>query len=280
MQRNAYESHRDMMQQSVAWRTQHGMCLGHFHSSVELLYMVSGSMTVILDGAEVQVHAGECLFCSSYMIHSYQEEGEHESIVAIIPLTAVPMISKTLASGVFVSPILRDEDGSIHTLLQLMVEASENANQVMLKGVSYTLLGMAMERIGLKTAKGNAQTEMIRDILKYIHEHIDQPLNIRDVAGAFGYSESRFSHLFQERLKRTMHDYVRQLRCQQAAQLLRESEMPVSEIALSKGFESLQTFYRSFRHCYGMTPAGYRKAHAGLDGGAEDTLYAMKQHAE
>ena len=89
MQKNAYESHRDMMQQSVAWRTQHGMCLGHFHSSVELLYMVSGSMTVILDGAEVQVHAGECLFCSSYMIHSYQEEGEHESIVAIIPLTSI-----------------------------------------------------------------------------------------------------------------------------------------------------------------------------------------------
>ena len=45
---------------------------------------------------------------------------------------------------------------------------------------------------------------------------------------------------------------------QQAAQLLRETEMTVPEIALSKGFESLQTFYRSFKRCYGVTPAAFR----------------------
>ena len=95
-------------------------------------------------------------------------------------------------------------------------------------------------------------------VLKYIHEHIDQPLAVKDVAEAFGYSESRFSHLFQERLKRTLHDYIRQLRCQQAAQLLRETELTVPDIALSKGFESLLTFYRSFKRCYGVTPAAYR----------------------
>ena len=271
------------MPKSVAWTTQHGACLSHFHSSIELLYMIRGSMTVILDGVETRVHEGECLFCSSYVIHSYQEEGEHESVVAIIPLTAVPMIGKSLASGVFESPILRDEDGSIRLLLEMMVQASENDNQTILKGVSYTLLGIAIERSRLRIAKGNAQSELIRDILKYIHEHIDQPLYIRDVAGAFGYSESRFSHLFQERLKRTMHDYVRQLRCQQAAQLLRESEIPVPEIAMAKGFESLQTFYRAFKHYYGMTPASYRRLHAepgSIADSSGQALYRMEQHAQ
>ena len=258
MPNNAYESHRDMMRQSAAWTTDNGACLSHFHSSIELLYMVEGSMTVILDGEEIQVGPGECCWCSSYLIHSYQGEGKRRCIVAIIPLTSVPMIAKTLGSHVFADPLMKDGDGRIRMLLEMMVEASRRDNQPMLKGLSYTLLGMAMEQCALLHSKNSAQNELVRDILKYIHEHIDQPLAVKDVAEAFGYSESRFSHLFQERLRRTLHDYIRQLRCQQAAQLLRETEMTVPEIALSKGFESLQTFYRSFKRCYGVTPAAYR----------------------
>ena len=258
MPNNAYESHRDMMRQSTAWTSDNGACLSHFHSSIELLYMVEGSMTVILDGEEIQVGPGECCWCSSYLIHSYQGEGKRQCIVAIIPLTSVPMIAKTLGSHVFADPLMKDGDGRIRALLEMMVEAAQRDNQPMLKGLSYTLLGMAMEHCPMLPSKSSAQNELVRDILKYIHEHIDQPLAVKDVAEAFGYSESRFSHLFQERLRRTLHDYIRQLRCQQAAQLLRETEMTVPEIALSKGFESLQTFYRSFKRCYGVTPAAYR----------------------
>ena len=94
MPNNAYESHRDTMRQSVAWKTDSGDCLSHFHSSIELLYMIEGSMTVILDGEEMLVRQGECLWCSSYLIHSYQGAGKRQCIVAIIPLTVVPMLSK------------------------------------------------------------------------------------------------------------------------------------------------------------------------------------------
>lgn len=281
MTQNAYESHRDMMRQSVAWTTEHGACLSHFHSSIELLYMLEGSMMVILDGAEMVVHQHECLLCSSYMIHSYQDNGDHKSIVAIIPLNTVPMISKALGSSMFDHAVLQDKDGRICTMLKLLLDATEHDNLPMLKGMSYALLGYLMERSPLRPAQGNAQSELIRDILQYIHEHIEQPLSVKDVADAFGYSESRFSHLFQERLKRTMHDYIRQLRCQQAAQLLRETELPVTDIAMSKGFESIQTFYRSFKRCYGVTPAVYRSMNTISSPYAESKmteLFHMEQH--
>lgn len=272
MPNNAYESHRDMMRQSAAWITDNGDCLSHFHSSIELLYMLEGSMTVILDGTEMQVQQGECLLCSSYLIHSYQGNGTRKCIVAIIPLTAVPMIAKMLGSHVFLQPVLKDKEGRIRVLLEMMVQAVRRDNQAMIKGLSYTLIGLAMEMSPLQPSRYNAQDELIRDIMKYIHEHIDQPLAVKDVAAAFGYSESRFSHLFQERLKRTLHDYIRQLRCQQAAQLLRETEMTVPEIALSKGFDSLQTFYRSFKRCYGVTPAAYRSMNAVPETYAEQSM--------
>lgn len=275
MTNNAYESHRDAMRQSTAWVTDKGECLSHFHSSIELLYMLEGSMTVILDGEEMQVHQGECLWCSSYLIHSYQSDQKRKCMVAIIPLTSVPMLSKTLGSHVFARTVVQDHDGRLRMLLEMMVEATKHENQAILKGLSYTLIGMAMEYGPMQPSGYSAQDELIRDIMKYIHEHIDQPLSVRDVAGAFGYSESRFSHLFQERLKRTLHDYIRQLRCQQAAQMLRETEISVPEIALSKGFESLQTFYRSFKRCYGVTPAAYRSMNAAPSAYAEQSMMEL-----
>lgn len=246
------------MSQSAAWRTADGNYLSHFHASVEMLYLEKGSMRVVLDGEEMVVHAGECFVVSPYMIHSYQGLEERQCLFAIIPMTVVPMLAKTLGAGNFSKPVFPDEDGHIRTLMSMMTEASENENQIMLKGLSYALLGAVIEHSPLIQGHGNTQSDLIRDVLRYIHEHIDQPLSVQAVAAAFGYSESRFAHLFNEKLKRTLHDYVRQLRCQQAAQLLRETDMPVPEIAISKGFTSLQTFYRAFRHCYGITPAAYR----------------------
>lgn len=254
-----YESHRDMMQMSVATESRHSVCLPHFHNCIEITYVLDGAMDVLLNDQELTVHKGEVLLCSAFDIHSYRDSRYHHTIVVIIPPAMVPSVSKTLLSRAFEKPIVTDEDGQMRTMMEMFVLAGKGENEILIKGLSYALLGLAIERAGVTRARAGEQTQLIRDVLQYLEEHIAEPLSVESVAKAFGYSKSRFSHLFNDRLKCTLPAYVRQLRCQHAARMLKETELSVLDIAMRTGFDCPQTFYRAFKQCYGVTPMVYKQ---------------------
>lgn len=254
-----YESHRDMMQLSAAWESKQNACLPHFHNSIEITYLLEGAMDALLDGQEITVNAGEILLCSSFTIHSYRDSRCQHALVAIIPLGMVPSLSKTLQSRSFAQSVVKDDGGRIRAIMEMLVGATRGDNPILVKGLSYALLGLAIDRAGMTQARSGEQTQLIRDVLQYLETHISEPLSVQSVAKAFGYSKSRFSHLFNDRLKCTLPAYVRQLRCQQAARLLKETELSVLDIALRTGFDCPQTFYRAFRQCYGVTPMAYKR---------------------
>lgn len=254
-----YESHRDMMQLSVATEHNHNVCLAHFHNCIEITCILDGAMDVLLNDQELTVHEGEILLCSPFDIHSYRDSRYHHTIVVIIPPAMVPSLSKTLLSRAFEKPVITDEDGQMHTLMRMLVPASRSGNSILVKGLSYALLGLAIERAGVTQSRAGEQTLLIREVLQYLEEHIAEPLSVESVAKAFGYSKSRFSHLFNDRLKCTLPAYVRQLRCQHAARLLKETDLSVLDIAMRTGFDCPQTFYRAFKQCYGVTPMAYKR---------------------
>lgn len=254
-----YESHRDMMQLSHAKESDHSVCLPHFHNCIEIAYILDGAMDVLLNDQDLTVEQGEVLLCSPFDIHSYRDSRYHHTIVAIIPPAMVPSLSKTLLSRAFAKPIVRDEDGQMLALMRMLVPAAHGENEILIKGLSYALLGLAIERAGVTHSRAGEQTQLIREVLQYLDEHIAEELSVESVAKAFGYSKSRFSHLFNDRLKCTLPAYVRQLRCQHAARLLKETDLSVLDIALRTGFDCPQTFYRAFKQCYGVTPMAYKK---------------------
>jgi AraC family cel operon transcriptional repressor len=68
---------------------------------------------------------------------------------------------------------------------------------------------------------------------------------------------------FQKYLRRTPTDFINELRLNQAARLLADSQKQILEIAEELRFESLSWFYNIFKKYYGLSPAAYRKLHAG-----------------
>jgi AraC-like DNA-binding protein len=59
----------------------------------------------------------------------------------------------------------------------------------------------------------------------------------------------------------TINEFVLAVKLNRAKELLKSSEMPISEIAKSCGWESESYFYRFFRGRTGKTPLQYRKSH-------------------
>lgn len=74
------------------------------------------------------------------------------------------------------------------------------------------------------------------DVLKYIHDHIDQPLSAAEVAARFGHSKWYFCRKFHPYTGRTFVDYVRHYCIQLAAiDILQGKKM--TDVALDYGYE-------------------------------------------
>lgn len=94
---------------------------------------------------------------------------------------------------------------------------------------------------------------------KFIHENLDQPLPLGEVARHAGLSESHFCRLFKDSAGLTLTDYVNRCRIDWAKRELLKPEERVSEIAFMVGYQSLSQFNRSFARIVGQSPTHYRR---------------------
>ena len=84
-------------------------------------------------------------------------------------------------------------------------------------------------------------------------------LDIEAIARSVHLSRAHFIRSFKATFGETPHRYLQRRRIERAMALLRETEMPVTEICLEVGFSSLGSFSATFREIIGCTPTAYRE---------------------
>ena len=94
----------------------------------------------------------------------------------------------------------------------------------------------------------------------YMLEHLEEDISLRDIARNAYVSEFHFSRIFKQLTSKSPYQYLLQARLDNAALLLRETKLPVTEVALDSGFKNFPHFIVSFRVRYGASPLQYRKS--------------------
>ena len=132
--------------------------------------------------------------------------------------------------------------------------------------VSVPLETVKGPRIAIAPPSAEAAEALIRlnRLLEVEHVYRRPSLTLKEFADLVGLPEYRMRKLINERLgyqnfNAFLHDY----RIREACEQLRDPEMrriPILTIALSTGYQSINTFNRGFREIVGMTPSAYRSA--------------------
>jgi transcriptional regulator GlxA family with amidase domain len=86
--------------------------------------------------------------------------------------------------------------------------------------------------------------------------HEDWP--IARLARVSGVSEAHFSRSFKDAFGLPPHRYLLTRRIERATALLRDTDLPITEIAFGTGWKSLGTFGRTFRDVTGESPGDFR----------------------
>jgi AraC family transcriptional regulator len=98
----------------------------------------------------------------------------------------------------------------------------------------------------------------LKQVLAFIEEDLSRELTLSEIAGVAGVSVSHFKAMFRQAVGVPIHQYIIQRRVQTAASLLRNGNLPISQIAQETGFTHQSHLAHHTRRLLGYSPKAIR----------------------
>ena len=108
-------------------------------------------------------------------------------------------------------------------------------------------------------ARGGLPPTALRRVREFVDSHLERKIDIGTLAATAELSIFHFARAFKQAEGVPPHTFVMQRRVARARELLSETFLPLSEIALQAGFSDQSHFARRFRQAVGVTPGQFRK---------------------
>ena len=107
-------------------------------------------------------------------------------------------------------------------------------------------------------AQGGLPGHKLKQVLSYIEENIAADLSLQEIANVAGLSVSHCKVLFRQSVGVPIHQYVIRRRIDRAAELLRQGDLAVSQIALETGFAHQSHLAVHMKRVLGLVPRELR----------------------
>lgn len=134
----------------------------------------------------------------------------------------------------------------------LYVESLTNALAV------HLLRGFSADQPCIARYGGRLSERQLLHVTDYINDYLGQDIKLTDLAGLLKMSKFQFSRRFKQSMGVTPHQYVLQQRLERAKHLLKETKLPVMDIAMVCGFSSHSHLGKLIRQHTGLSPKAYR----------------------
>lgn len=101
-------------------------------------------------------------------------------------------------------------------------------------------------------------SRLVRDVINYIQLHLEEELSLNILAEHFGKNASVLSNAFSKEMGQSLTRYIQQSRIAEAVKLFNSTELTVSEVALSVGYQDFSYFSKLFSKHVGCSPKEYK----------------------
>ena len=159
-------------------------------------------------------------------------------------------------------------DRKIREGLQKIYDVKGNTYEaaVAMTGALYSFLAVFMHYHESEVPERDARMMYVEKAENYIETNYSYPVTVEDVADYVGISRSHLFRSFQTYMNCSPKEFLSQYRIKQACRLLKETDLSVSAIAYSVGFENNLYFSKAFRKQKQISPTLYREKHRNYTG--------------
>ena len=247
-----------------------GRLTPHWHEHLELIYFTGGSCSVIVGGKAHEVGVGDVIVVNGTEVHSFTSGGSPLEYLCVL---IYPDFFRDLDfSGVMIENLIRGDSEVCRCIEDMYAEYERGgtAADMMQKSLGYRL----MSRL-VREHSAAPQTDRSRDlhraalsrldlVLEAVSERYGEHISTAELAELCYLSEAHFCRFFKAATGKTALEYINEYRAERASVLLLNTDLSLSEIAESVGFEDVNYFCRVFRRIKGVSPGKMRgmRAHS------------------
>lgn len=243
----------------------------HWHSSIELIRILSGKLKVTLDDKTIDCESGDMLLVNSEVIHGATPEN-----CIYRCLVFNPSFLKTGNDGcnLFLENLLSQEcflfekitDSQVYQIVCDMMQAMDEQKD----GYTFKVIGLSALLFGVMQEKGlfsrdyHTDRDMekihkLKRVLKYMRDNYASEISLDDMASVADLSTKYFCSFFKAMTGTTPVKYLLAYRIERSARRLISSDDSITQIAYECGFNDLSYFIKTFKQLKKITPKNYRK---------------------
>jgi len=252
----------------------------HWHRTVELFYMESGTLEYTTPNGKWVFPAGSGGFVNSNILHTSKIIPSGGETVQLLHLFEPELLSGGQASRIdtkYIRPltaaagiemIVLSPDDAVQAELLKKIRAVFDLDEddwgyeftlrQQLTEIWLALCELARPEMEQRSIARDSDEKM-KAMMRYIHAHYPDSISVDQLAKEAHISKRVCYRLFQENLHMSPVGYMTGYRLRKACQRLAETDEPITQIAYNCGLGSSSYFGKLFREQFGCTPAAYRK---------------------
>ncbi|MCR5145188.1 MAG: AraC family transcriptional regulator [Lachnospiraceae bacterium] len=251
----------------------------HFHDWLELAYMYSGEAHMTISDNPITLKEGECVLINYNTPHSCLACGSNDILINLL-------ISRRYLRANFFDKFSENSFLSKYLMDNLLDENTENGyiyfrssknrrlpifvNEFLCeyydKGINSadylssfaTLIFLELADIYKDDSSAAQNNNQIMGILRYIEGNYNT-CTLKSTAEFFHLNPNYLSGYIKKNTGKTFKELIQEQRLNLALKLLKNSDLPITEISQQVGYENVSFFYKLFQQTYGTSPAHYRE---------------------
>lgn len=261
-------------------------CFLHEHDFFEIAYVVQGSCTNYMPEQTLHMKTGDFCLMPLHTPHAISVFDDSTIVINIMLrahtfkqaffglLSQKDVISSFFSRALYTQntdSYLLFRTGSDQTISELVLkiyhEVTNNRNysdrmrNVLVTELFILLLRHHQQNLSVSNPVGHDMDHNIMFIMNYMMNNYNT-LSLKSLSSFFGYSERQMTRILKDYTGKSFTIIIQDIRIQQACELLRNTEIPVGEVAETIGYSNLSHFYSIFKKVHGVTPAQYRTMNA------------------
>ena len=236
----------------------------HIHQFCEIVYVMEGLLHIQVDGKEYDLTPGEIAVITPFQMHSFSSKDKAKFWMCVFSNNCVPNyhVDVEFFNNRESSVFKADEviKAQIHNMLNEIehpIYISNNSVPRKIKALFYSIFSEFSDKI--PTTASAKKNDILSSIFLYLNEHYKEKISLKTVSKALGYNPKYLSQCLSAIPNISFPTILNSLRVDHAKALLLSSNFKIIDIAYECGFESEQSFHRTFLNIAGITPGKYRK---------------------
>lgn len=235
--------------------------LPHWHESLEILYILHGTINVLADAASVTAGKDEIIVINSNNVHYIQTLAEESQYYClIIDRKFCEEFNLDTGEVVFQRQIQDHELGEKFKIINEEFHLRKSLYKAKIKAEAMDLVislyrNYTVAESSLSRQIKNDKIEIIKKAIRYIQSNYTQAITITSISAEIGISKYYFCRIFKEITGYTTVSFLNIVKCNNAKKLLQSGKYGVEEAALLSGFDNLSYFSKTYKKHMGNLPS-------------------------